>query len=59
MGVQEDIPESLGDLETETICEHRRGLEHEEILQDNGGGTWYSEEGKNLCMCHLEHSVNF
>lgn len=40
MGVQEDIPGRFGDLETEAICEHQRGLEPKEILQENGEEMW-------------------
>lgn len=44
MGVPEDIPESFGDLEIETICEHQRGLEHKERLQKNVEEVWGTVE---------------
>lgn len=40
MGVQEDIPERFGDLETEAVCVHWRGLECREILRENVEEMW-------------------
>lgn len=51
MGVQEDIPDSFGDLETEAICEHWRGLERKEILRENVEEMWGGvEKAKPLCV---------